>query len=97
MRYEVRSWVGTEAPTPVDRYSRVWSQRRARRVALKVVALYHAQGVRDFRVAIFDGRSRPVTWFLREEGRYEELSDHSMRLAGYRMKILLRRPSGPPQ
>ena len=95
MRYEVRSWIGTESPTPLDRYRRVWSHHRARQVALQVVAMYRAQNVRDFRVAIFHGRARnPVTWFLCEDGRYEELPDSSVRLAGYSVKILLMQPPG---
>lgn len=92
MRYEVESWVASESPTPVDRYWKGWSRRRARRVALKFVALYQAQDVRDFRVAIFDGHSKPVTWFLRQDGRYEELPNDSPRLGAYRAKLLLRRP-----
>jgi hypothetical protein len=92
VRYEVESWIGPESPIPVDRYWRGWSHRRARRVALKVVASYHAQGVRDFRVAIFDARAKPVTWFLSEDGRYEELPPGSPRLAGYKAKLLRRRP-----
>lgn len=91
-RYEVESWVGSESPAPVDRYWSGWAYSRARRVALKVVALYHAQGVREFRVAIFDARAEPLTWFLREDGRYRELSGDSPSLADYRPKVLLKRP-----
>jgi hypothetical protein len=94
VRYEVESWIGAESPTPVDKYWSGWSHRRARRVALKFVALYHAQDVCDFRVAIFDGQAKPVTWFLCEDGRYAELPNNSPRLAGYRAKLLLRRPLG---
>ena len=91
-RFEVESWVGSESPAPVDTYWRGWSYGRARRVALKVVALYHARGVREFRVAIFDARAEPLTRFLREDGRYRELSGDSPRLADYRPKVLLKRP-----
>jgi hypothetical protein len=94
VRYEVESWIGAKSPTPVDKYWSGWSHRRARRVALKFVALYHAQDVCDFRVAIFDGQAKPVTWFLCEDGRYAELPNNSPRLAGYRAKLLLRRPPG---
>lgn len=92
MRYEVESWIAAESPAPVDRYWRGWGRRRARRIALKLVATYQAQDVRDFRVAIFDERANPVTWFLREDGRYEELSGDTPRLANYRTKLLLKRP-----
>jgi hypothetical protein len=95
VRYEVESWISGESPTPVDRYWKGWSHRRARQVALKFVALYHAQEVHDFRVAIFDSQARPLTWFLRENGRYEELPNDSPRLADYHTKLLLRRPAPP--
>src|SRR5690242_1577015 len=94
VRYEVESWIGAESPTPVDRYWKGWSHRQARRVALKVVAQYHAREIRDFRVAIFDAQAKPVTWFLCEDGRYEELPTDSPRLAAYPVRLLLRRPSG---
>jgi len=94
VRYEVESWIGAESPTPVDRYWKGWSHRQARRIALKVVAQYHAREIRDFRVAIFDAQAKPVTWFLCEDGRYEELPTDSPRLASYPVKLLLRRPPG---
>jgi hypothetical protein len=71
MRYEVKGWVGAPAGSATD-YRKVWSRRRARRHALALVKRYHAGDVRDFRIAIFDGRE-PLVWFLREEGNYREL------------------------
>jgi hypothetical protein len=96
VRYEVESWIGDESPAPVDKFWRGWFHRRARRVALEVVALYLAQDVRNFRVAIFDGQAEPITWFLREDGRYEELPNGSPRLARYRAMLMRRRPPTRP-
>lgn len=92
VRFEVESWIGGESPAPVDTYWSGWFHRRARRVALKVVARYRSRDVRDFRMAIFDSRGKPLTWFLCEDGRYEELPDGSPRLAGYRGMLMHRRP-----
>jgi hypothetical protein len=71
MRYEVKGWVGAPAGSPIS-YRRVWSRRRAQRHAVALVRRYQAEDVRDFRVAIFDGR-KPLVWFLGEEGNYREL------------------------
>ena len=48
--------------------------------------------MREFRVAIFDARAEPLIWFVREDGRYRELSGDSPRLTDYRPKVLLKRP-----
>lgn len=70
MRYEVKGWVGESAGSATY-YRRAWSRRQARRHALALVKRYHIDDMRDFRVAIFDGRT-PLVWFLREEGNYRE-------------------------
>jgi hypothetical protein len=69
--YEVKSWIGVPAGS-ADHYRRVWSRRGARRHALALVKRYQTEDLRDFRVAIFEGRT-PLVWFLREEGEYREL------------------------
>ena len=71
MRYEVKGWVGVPAGSATD-YRRAWSRRRARRHAMALVKQYQTEDLRDFRIAIFDGR-KPLVWFLREEGNYREL------------------------
>jgi hypothetical protein len=71
MRYEVKAWVGVSAGSAAS-YRRVWSRRRAQLHAMALVKRYQAEDVRDFRIAIFDGR-KPLVWFLYEEGNYREL------------------------